>query len=401
MSRPRLLLPILVVFLVVACVNNTLIGRPTPMTGNTSTIRELTPTSNATASEEDVSIHFASEWKTDFSKHSVALGEIMSGGPPRDGIPPIDVPKFESFDQASDWLHDNEPVIALTFNGEARAYPLQILIWHEIVNDEVAGMPVAITFCPLCNTAIAFDRRVAGVGTLRFGTTGLLRNSDLIMWDDRTGSWWQQFTGQAIVGSLTGTALTTLPASITSYQDFRQTFPEGRVLSRDTGFTRDYGRNPYPGYDNVDQSPFLFNGKADARLTAMTRVVTVSLNGEAAAYPIFQLAQQRLAADQVGGQPIVLFWHPGTISALDQSSMSDSREIGSVGVFDPQLNGRELSFALANGEIRDRQTNSHWNVLGYAVSGPLIGQRLSPVVHGESFWFAWAAFMPNTRIWSP
>jgi hypothetical protein len=397
MPRVRLLFPILVFLLVGSCISDASGDRPTSRSiATNSTKGTATSTSDPANAGQ-----FSPEWKTDFSKHSVPLGEIISGGPPRDGIPPIDVPKFESFDEASTWLHDDEPVIAFTINGEARAYPLQILVWHEIVNDEVVGTPVAITFCPLCNTAIAFDRRVPGVGTLRFGTSGLLRNSDLVMWDDHTESWWQQFTGTAIVGSLTGTVLTTLPASITSYKDFRQTFSQGRVLSRDTGFDREYGRNPYPGYDNVDQSPFLFTGKPNVRLSAMLRVVTVNLHGEAMAYPLFQLAQHRVVTDQVGGQPVVLFWQPGTISALDRSSMIDSRDIGSVGVFDPHINGRELSFSVVDGEIQDRETNSLWTVLGYAVNGPLAGQRLSPITHGDPFWFAWAAFLPNTLIWSP
>ena len=115
-------------------------------------------------------------------------GEIMSGGPPRDGIRPIDDPKFTTFEDARGWLADQEPVIAFELNRDVRAYPLQVLIWHEIVNDEVGGVPVAATFCPLCNSAIVFDRRLDGV-TLDFGTSGKLRNSDLVMWDRQTESW--------------------------------------------------------------------------------------------------------------------------------------------------------------------------------------------------------------------
>jgi hypothetical protein len=154
-------------------------------------------------------------WKTDFSKHSVPLSEIIPGGPPRDGIPPIDRPVFETVAQADAWLKPQEPLIHFAVGNDVRAYPLQILIWHEIVNDEVGGIPVMVTFCPLCNTAIAFDRRVAG-RVLDFGTTGNLRHSDLIMWDRQTESWWQQMTGEAIVGELTGMRLTLLPATIVS-----------------------------------------------------------------------------------------------------------------------------------------------------------------------------------------
>jgi hypothetical protein len=129
-----------------------------------------------------------SGWHTDFSRHTVPLQEVDSGGPPRDGIPPIDHPKFETVTQGDGWLKPQEPVIALSLGGETRVYPLQILIWHEIVNDVVGGVPVLVSFCPLCNTAIAFDRRLDG-RVLDFGTTGNLRRSDLAMWDRQTESW--------------------------------------------------------------------------------------------------------------------------------------------------------------------------------------------------------------------
>ena len=174
-------------------------------------------------------------WETDFSRHSVPYSEIISGGPPPDGIPPIDDPKFVSPEDADRWLTGQEPVIALEIDGDARAYPLQIMIWHEIVNDVVGDVPVTVTFCPLCNSAIVFDRRLDGV-TYDFGTSGNLRNSDLIMWDRQTESWWQQLTGEAIVGELTGKVLTFLPAPIVSWEDFKAANTGSKVLSRSTGF---------------------------------------------------------------------------------------------------------------------------------------------------------------------
>ena len=172
-------------------------------------------------------------WRTDFSRHSVPFGEIGSGGPGKDGIPAIDHPHFAPADRV-DFLRPREPVIELTARGETRGYPLQILIWHEIANDDIRGVPVAVTFCPLCNTAIAFDRRVGG-RTLDFGTTGNLRNSDLVMYDRRTESWWQQFGGEAIVGRYTGTRLRQLPTRIVSWAEFRRRDPNELVLSRQTG----------------------------------------------------------------------------------------------------------------------------------------------------------------------
>jgi hypothetical protein len=257
---------------------------------------------------------------------------------------------------------------------------------------------VLITFCPLCNTAIAFDRTVDG-RTLDFGVSGFLRNSDLVMFDRLSESWWQQVTGEAIVGELTGTQLELLPSTIVSWADFKAAFPNGSVLSRDTGHSRSYGTNPYAGYDDVNSSPFLFDGKADARLAAMERVVTVEIGGEVAAYPFSRLETQPVVHDVVGGQAIAVFFKPGTVSALDRSSIADSRDVGSAAVFSPDVDGRMLSFRADGQGFKDAETGSTWDIFGRATAGPLRGRALTPVVSGNHFWFAWAAFKPETRIW--
>jgi len=176
------------------------------------------------------------EWpNTDFSKRTVEISEIESGGPPKDGIPALDRPGFMSVRRAELWLKPEEPVIALRVGEEARAYPIQILMFHEIVNDTVGGIPVAVTFCPLCNASMAFDRRVEG-RVLDFGTSGRLRFSDLVMYDRQTESWWQQFVGKGIVGRYAGIKLARIPSSIVAFGDFAAAYPKGRVLSRETGF---------------------------------------------------------------------------------------------------------------------------------------------------------------------
>ncbi|HSH79934.1 MAG TPA: DUF3179 domain-containing protein, partial [Herpetosiphonaceae bacterium] len=354
------------------------------------------PTMTPIISSEEIRFSM-SGWKTDFTKHSVPLSEIISGGPPRDAIPPIDQPRFETVDQANRWLKAREPVIHVAIGSDVRAYPLQILTWHEIVNDEVGDVPVAITFCPLCNTAIAFDRRLDG-RTLDFGTSGNLRHSDLVMWDRQTESWWQQITGEAIVGALTGRQLQMLPATIVAWEEFARQFPHGRVLSRDTGFDRNYGENPYVGYDNVDNPPFLFDGELDGRLPPKERVVTVSLGGEDVAVPFSTLAARRVIHETVGGQPVIVFWQEGTASALDQSEIAGSRDVGATGVYKPEVDGRHLTFAWEDGAFVDRETGSRWSMLGQATAGPLQGKQLMPVVHANHFWFAWAAFKPATRV---
>ncbi len=262
-------------------------------------------------------------WDTDFSKHSVPLHEIMSGGPPKDGIPAIDDPEFVSVDEADDWMGDREPIIVFEHEGVARGYPWQILIFHEIVNDEVGGLPVAVTYCPLCNTAIAFDRRV-GDRVLDFGTTGKLRHSDLVMYDRQTESWWQQFLGGAIVGELTGIELTVLPSRLESWQHFRERAPDGLVLVPNRPGMRRYGRNPYVGYDGSAR-PFLYGGDMPETVAPLARVV--SLEDRAQAWSIDLLRDKGQIALPDG---VVISWESGQNSALGAAEIAQGADVGNI-----------------------------------------------------------------------
>ena len=341
-------------------------------------------------------------WKTDFSRHTVPYSEILAGHPKRDGIPPIDNPNFISLASAGDWIGELEPVVVLERNGDAKAYPLQILTWHEIVNDSIGGEPVLVTFCPLCNSALAFERTLNGV-VHDFGVSGNLRNSDLIMWDRQTESWWQQLTGEGIVGQLAGAQLTFVPASIVSFADFAETHPDGLVLSRDTGFDRAYGQNPYVGYDRVDQPPFLFDTNVrelDGRLSPKERVAGFNVGDFAAAFPFSILSVERAVNYSLGGKDVAVFFKPGTKSALDGFFIGDSNEIGASGVFEATVDGTKLTFRFENDAIIDNETGSSWNILGKAVEGSMAGAALTPIPHGDHFWFAWGAFNPDTEIYN-
>jgi len=320
--------------------------------------------------------------------HKFLFAEISSGGPPRDGIPPIDSPRFETVDSADTWIEDVEPVIILEVNDEVRAYPLQILIWHEIVNDEIGGQPVVVTFCPLCNTL------------LTFGTSGNLRISDLVMWDRQTESWWQQFNGEAIVGDLTGTKLEFLPSAIISWADFKSKHPDGQVLSIETGFSRSYGRNPYSGYDNINSYPFAYTGDLNDRLPPMARVLGILLeDGEGSAYSYDLLKENLVLNEILGDTPVAIFWKAGTASAVDSSTISDGRDVGTTGVFLVTVGDQVLTFtAKDNGTFEDQETGSVWDILGEAIVGPLAGTRLASLPHHDTFWFAWAAFVADGTL---
>jgi hypothetical protein len=338
-----------------------------------------------------------SGWRTDFTRRTVDWDEILSGGPSKDGIPAIDTPTFENVEAAATWLSDRDPVILFEAGGDVRAYPLAILIWHEIVNDTVGGQPVAVTFCPLCNASIVFDRNFGGE-VLDFGTTGMLRNSDLIMYDRQSESWWQQFTGQGIAGEHAGQQLDFLSSQVISFADFAAAYPAGQVLARPP-VSRSYGANPYTGYDSSRQ-PFLFRGELDDRLPATERVAGVVLPGVVKAYPFAAVAGAGAINDEVAGTPLVVLHKAGTASALDAGAIREGRDVGSVAVFDRRVGERRLTFAATGeGTFTDAETGSVWNILGQATEGELSGTQLSQILAFDHFWFAWAAFHPETELW--
>jgi hypothetical protein len=244
-----------------------------------------------------------------------------------------------------------------------------------------------------------FDRRIAG-RTLSFGTTGKLRNSDLVMWDRQTQSWWQQFSGTALVGRYTGTRLHALPSQVVSWAQFKTSYPRGTVLLRPKGFDRPYGTNPYVGYDaDRGARPRLYGGRLDPRLPPLERVVAVFAGRDAVVAPFSALARRPVIAASVGGQPVVVLYARGVVSALDENAIARSRDVGTAGAFDPRIRGRTLRFtATGPNRFRDLQTGSTWDVTGRAVAGPLRAARLRPLRHDEQFWFALAAFVPHARL---
>ncbi len=369
--------------------------------GATSSDEGVTVVDTDPRADLDENVAAATEpWPTDWTRRTVDVGELFLGIgrlDPRDAIPPIDQPRFETIDRAGAWLTPAEPGALVQFGGEVRFYPLAILTRHEVVNDRIGDVPIVVTYCPLCNTAISFDRRVDGE-VLRFGVSGLLRRSDLVMWDDRSTSLWQQITGEGIVGELAGTELELIPTAIVSYVDVAESFPDAVSLSPDTGFGIPYGINPYEGYSSRSQPYEIFATGVDERFPALERVVGVDLGG-GKAYPFSVITEEAAVNDEVDGTPVAVFWGGSTLDALDRPRISQSQAIGTGIAFDRRVDGQVLTFTGLDDRFTDVETGSTWNLLGQAVDGPLAGQQLALVPHRNEFWFAWSGFFPDAPVY--
>ncbi|MBL4752925.1 MAG: DUF3179 domain-containing protein [Flavobacteriales bacterium] len=348
-------------------------------------------------------------WATDTSNASVPISEFLALLP-RDGIPPIYEPKYWGKDAADSVFFEHEPVISIEIEGESRGYPLSILMFHEIVNDVVGGIPVAITYCPLCNAAMVFDRRLSFKDkdyVLTLGVGGMLRKSDMVMWDHETETWWQQFTGEGLVGDLNGAELTLVPSLLISYEEFFASYPEGLMLSTETGMELEegeaYGMNPYEKYDDLEEGkPYrFFKDKVDDRLPAMERVITVFSDGKDFVYPLSVVSSEKVINHDPNGLSVAVFFKSGTVSVMDNKDISKSKDIGAVTVFERTVNGQTLTFQESEGKFTDNETGSVWSITGKCVEGELMGSQLESIVYGNHFAFAWFAFNPECEIYSP
>jgi hypothetical protein len=317
-------------------------------------------------------------------KHIVPLDQIVSGGPPPDGIPSIDSPKFNSVIDGNKFLGDSDKVVGININGDIRAYPLQILVWHEIVNDNVGGIPVAITYCPLCFTNQVFDRTVNNT-ILEFGTSGKLYNSNLVMYDRSSKSLWSQAIGEGIVGKYAGIKLEKLPFDVAYWKDWKKIYPQSKVLSKDTGSARPYGADPYGDYYTTPDILFPVSNR-DNRLGLKEIVVGLENRDWSKAYKLQDIEKLKVINDQFNNKSVTLFsLHP--IMAR---------------LFDPSVNGQTLLFKynFTNNTFTDKQTGSQWDFEGKSIEGPMKGKQLLRLPFDEGYWFEWAAFHPGTKVYS-
>jgi len=300
---------------------------------------------------------------------------------PKDAIPPLDFPKYIKADEV-DFLGGNDLIIGVNINDDTRAFPIIILNWHEIVNDKIGGKDVLVSYCPLCKSAILYDRILEGK-LLSFGNTGALYESTLLMYDRETESSWAQIGGRAIEGELKGKRLKALPSTTTRWKDWKNLHPDTLVLSLDTGHRRNYESNPYETYDRKKEAlpPFPIS-LIDKRLPPKELIVGVNFNDVKKAYPINQLGW-KVINDKIGKEDIVIFTRPKLTS-----------------VFFAELDGEKLEFEFINKTIVDKNTGSEWNFLGQAVDGSLKGKKLTAAPSVYAFWFGWVAEYPNTLLFS-
>lgn len=343
---------------------------------------------------------------TNFPDALVDRELIVNGGPPPDGIAPIDAPRFVDAGEV-DWLEPDEAVLALIDGDRAHAYPVRILMWHEVVNAEFDGEPVLVTYCPLCGSGVAFDRHLDGE-VLDFGTSGSLYQANLVMYDRQTESLWTQVDGRSVVGDLVGRQLDRRALSTVAWSDFLEGHPDGEVLSLETGFDRPYGRNLYASYENRDTPVSgYFTGEADPLLPAFERVVGIGSGDHAVTVVTSELAEVGVTtidwtppgpAGSASLEPVpIVVWHAdGMTSPLSGPRVPGGAVIGATGAFQSMVDGAATRFrALGDGTFSDEATSSTWNVFGEAIAGPAIGETLEPVPALDTFWFAWATFQPE------
>ena len=316
---------------------------------------------------------------TDGVKHIVPLDKIRSGGPPKDGIPSIDNPKFVKANEA-EFVSDNDVVIGLEINGEIKAYPLSILVWHEIVNDNVGDIPVVVTYCPLCFTNQVFERTING-NEVEFGTSGKLYNSNLVMYDRLTESYWSQALGTAIVGELAGFELNKIPFDVITWKDWKTLHPDSLVLTTDTGYLRPYGVDPYGSYYTDPRILFPVENKDD-RLPLKTIIIGFHQGNIYKAYNQKDVESSHVINDKI----------------FDKSILLISQFSGNTRAFDRTINDQVLEFVYVDNKIIDTQTNSEWNNDGLSISGEYEGKQLERIPIEPGFWFAWVAFHPDTDL---
>jgi hypothetical protein len=345
-------------------------------------------------------------WKTDTTKRNIELSEIIVVVP-RQTFPTIDFPNFIGKAEGLKSFFEHEPVISVTINGKSKAYPLNMLTMHEISNDSLGGIPILPTYCPLCNSSVVYDRRLnhgEQQYVLEFEVSGMLRNSDMIMADRQTHTWWQQLMGFGLVGDLNDAKLEVIPSMVLSVKDYFERYPKGKILSPITGTRAEerYGTNPYTNYDSLGNTPmekYFDQSKLDTRLPAMERVIDLEGQNSCKIYPLSIIAKKGVINDRYDEKNIVIFYKKGTVSVLDKNEISKSKSIGSATMFSSDIDGTILTFQKVDEDFIDNETGSVWDITGRCINGKMKGKELLPERYSNHFAFAWLTFHPKSEIY--
>lgn len=345
------------------------------------------------------------DWKTDTTRHTVELSELTLATR-RDVVPTLNYPAFITRNDKRFHYYEHEPVIVISGNGKARAYPLSILTLYELANDSFNGRELMITYCPMCNAAIVFNREVVtsdGKKLLNFGISGILMHNDMVMYDRETESWWEQMMGNAIAGELSGTSLEFMPSMLISVRDYFDRFPDGQILSPE-GIKLEKSHHHKPFYhlehdsDKLPES-FYLPEKTDPRLPPLERVLDIHIHDHTTIYPYHELAKTHVLNDSFEGEHYTIFYHGETVSVLDEDKLKKSRHTGSATAFRTKINGINLTFQEEGSYFRDQQTGSLWDITGFCREGELKGKQLWLMPHSNHFAFAYLAFYPKSKIY--
>ena len=350
--------------------------------------------------------HISYQWKTDTVNHTVDLADLTLAAQ-KDQIHTLEYPSFITKSDASYHYYEYEPVIAITQNGQTKAYPLSVLTLYELANDTIGGMNLMITFCPMCNSAIVYNREVEVDGkkiTLNFGVSGLLMHNDMIMYDKETESWWEQLMGSAVVGKLAGTTMEMIPAYLISVHDYFDRYPNGAILSPDC-MTLHFDKHHHRPFYHLNHdkkhmdTAYFISEKVDPRLPPLERVLDIHSHGHTTIYPFSALAHKHVLNETFEGLNYVIFYHGGTVSVQDEDKLSKSKKVGSAVAFRSELNGVKYTFHKSGHYFKDDQTGSLWDITGYCREGSLKGKQLWLLPHSNHFAFVYLAFFPDSKIY--
>ncbi|MFM9946208.1 MAG: DUF3179 domain-containing protein [Bacteroidia bacterium] len=344
-------------------------------------------------------------WVTDTTNHTVDLADLTMTVA-KDAMLTLDYPTFINRHDKKFNYYEHEPVIAVSYNGVTKAYPLSLLTMYELSNDTVGGENVMVTYCPMCNAAMVFNRKIKRDGQesiLNFGISGLLMHNDMIMYDKQTNTWWEQLMGEAIVGELAGTELKMMRALLISVKDYFDRYPEGKILTPlNVSLTNKKSHRPFYhlNHDNKTlDTTYYLPEKVDPRLPPLERVLDIHVEEHTMIYPFSKISEKEVINEVFDNMHFVIFYHGEMVSVLDEDKLSKSRHVGSATAFRSTLDGVNYKFKKKGSYFEDEQTGSTWDITGFCREGVLKGKQLMILPHSNHFAFAYLAFFPDAEIY--